>query len=62
MRGIANDALRKLYLACKRRSGFPGNMPATVDSNENEISVHAILQGLIGGWFFTIQQGLRPKY
>jgi len=46
MRDITNDALRKLYLACKRRSGFPGNMPATVDSNENDISVHAILQGL----------------
>jgi hypothetical protein len=46
MRDITNDALRKLYLACKRRSGFPGNMPVTVDSNENDISVHAILQGL----------------
>lgn len=46
MRDITNDALRKLYLACKRRSGFPGNMPATVDGNENDISVHAILQGL----------------
>jgi hypothetical protein len=46
MRDITNEALRKLYLACKHRSGFPGNMPATVDSNENDISVHTILQGL----------------
>jgi hypothetical protein len=46
MRDITNDALRKLYFACEHRSGFPGNMPATMDSNENDISVHAILQGL----------------
>src|SRR2546423_7970631 len=46
MRDITNEALRKLYLACTHRSGFPGRMPTGVDNNDNEVSAHAILQGL----------------
>ena len=46
MRDISNEALRTLYVACKRNSGFPGKMPVRSDSNDSVISTHAILQGL----------------
>lgn len=46
MRDITNEALRRMYFACRDRSGFPGKMPAGCDDDDADISIHAILQGL----------------
>jgi hypothetical protein len=41
-----NEALRRMYIACKNRSGFPGRMPAGSDGEDDNVSVPAILEGL----------------
>jgi hypothetical protein len=46
MHDITNEALRKLYLACIRNSGFPVKMPVRTGSNDNDVLIHAVLQGL----------------
>jgi hypothetical protein len=46
MRDVMNEALRRMYIACKNRSGFPGEMPASDDNDDNQVSVQAILEGL----------------
>jgi hypothetical protein len=38
--------VRRMYVACKNRSGFPGTMPVGSDSNHEDVSVQAILEGL----------------
>lgn len=44
MRNITNEALRRLYFACKRNSCFPGKLP--VEQPDETISIHVILQSL----------------
>ncbi len=46
MRDITNEALRRMYIACRNRNGFPGVMPAESEDNDDDVSIHAILQGL----------------
>jgi hypothetical protein len=46
MSDITDEALRKLYVACTRNSGFPGKMLVGTGSNDDDVSTHAILQGL----------------
>ena len=47
MRDIMNEGLRTLYLACKRNSCFPGQLPEVAgDDDDNNVSIHAIIQGL----------------
>ena len=46
MRDVMNVALRRMYIACKSRSGFPGTMPAGSDTGDDNVSVQAILEGL----------------
>lgn len=41
-----NEALRRMYVACKSRSGFPGTMPVGSDDDNENVSVQAILEGL----------------
>ena len=41
-----NEALRRMYIACKNRSGFPSTMSTEVEGEDGTISIHAILQGL----------------
>lgn len=38
--------VRRMYVACKNRSGFPGTMPVGSDSKHEDVSVQAILEGL----------------
>ena len=48
MRDITNEAICRLYLACKRNSCFPGKLPT--DAGDDNVSILVILQslGLIG--------------
>ena len=46
MRDITNEALRRMYIACRNRTGFPGVMHAESEGNDRDVSIHAILQGL----------------
>ena len=41
-----NEALRRMYTACRRGTGFPGEMPQDVEIEAAEIPIHAILHGL----------------
>ena len=43
-----NEGIRRLYLACKRNSCFPGPLPEVpnADGDDNNVSIHAILQCL----------------
>jgi hypothetical protein len=46
MRDVMNEALRRMYIACKSQSGFPGKMPAGSDIDDYNVPVQAILEGL----------------
>jgi hypothetical protein len=46
MRDVMNEALRRMYIACKSQSGFPGKMPAGSDTDDYNVPVQAILEGL----------------
>jgi hypothetical protein len=46
MRDVMNEALRRMYIACKSQSGFPGKMPAGSDVDDYNVPVQAILEGL----------------
>jgi hypothetical protein len=46
MRDVMNEALRRMYIACKSQSGFPGKMPAGSDTGDYNVPVQAILEGL----------------
>jgi hypothetical protein len=46
MYDIMNEAIRKLYLACKQNSCFPGPLPKATDTDDENVSIHTILQCL----------------
>jgi len=47
MRDITNEAIRRMYVACKNNSGFPGQLPPQHEGDDDsDVSIHAILQGL----------------
>ena len=44
MLNLSNEAIRRMYWACKENDCFPGDLP--VDEDDRNISIHAILGGL----------------
>lgn len=44
MLDLSNEAIRRMYMACKDNDCFPGDLP--VDEHDRNISIHAILGGL----------------
>ena len=46
MRDIMNEALRRMYFACRDKTGFPGEIPAGSEIEDGHVSIHAIPQGL----------------
>jgi hypothetical protein len=46
MRDVMIEALRRMYLACRNQSDFPGETPAGNDNDDDQVSVQAILEGL----------------
>jgi len=51
MREVTEEALRRLYWASRRRTGFPGTVP---DESEGAVTIEGILQGL--GLVFSTHQ------
>lgn len=44
MLNLSNEAIRRMYIACKNNECFPGDLPT--DEHDRNVSIHAILQGL----------------
>ncbi len=44
MLNLSNEAIRRMYIACKDNDCFPGELP--VDKHDRNVSIHAILGGL----------------
>jgi hypothetical protein len=44
MLNLSNEAIRRMYLACKDNGCFPGDLPT--DEHDRNVSIHAILGGL----------------
>jgi hypothetical protein len=44
MLNLSNEAIRRMYVACKKSDCFPGDLP--VDERDSNVSIHAILEGL----------------
>lgn len=44
MLNLSNEAIRRMYMACKDNDCFPGELP--VDKHDRNVSIHAILRGL----------------
>ncbi len=44
MLNLSNEAIRRMYLACKENDCFPGELPT--DEHDRNVSIHAILGGL----------------
>lgn len=44
MLNLSNEAIRRMYIACKENDCFPGELPT--DEHDTNISIHAILEGL----------------
>ena len=46
MRHIMNEALRRMYTACRSGPGFPEKRPPGTEVEDHDISIHAILLDL----------------
>lgn len=44
MLNLSNEAIRRMYIACRDKGCFPGHLP--IDGHDRNISIHAILEGL----------------
>jgi hypothetical protein len=44
MLNLSNEAIRRMYVACKENDCFPGDLPT--DEYDRNVSIHAILEGL----------------
>jgi hypothetical protein len=44
MLNLSNEAIRRMYLACKDNDCFPGDLPT--DEHDRNVSIHTILGGL----------------
>jgi hypothetical protein len=44
MLNLSNEAIRRMYIACKDHDCFPGDLP--IDEHDRKVSIHSILEGL----------------
>lgn len=44
MLNISNEAIRKMYVACKENGCFPGDLPT--EEHDQNVSIHSVLKGL----------------